>query len=235
MKTSDPNFPKWILGFNFLSLFCLLTLHFVSPEFEPHWRMVSEYALGRHQWILTLFFVSWGSASCLASLLLWNKSNSKAGKAGVLLLFLSGIGEVLAAVFDVRQPTGHGFAGLLGIPTLPIAVLLISHPLVRMEEWLAYKKTILISAHITWISLLLLVVTMMIMMAGFQKSGVPVGPDAAPPTSVPEGVIALAGYANRILILAYQYWLILLSKTCLKIQTSKKSPSNSNEYIAVRP
>jgi hypothetical protein len=29
-----------------LSLLCLLALHFVSPEFQPSWRMISEYALG---------------------------------------------------------------------------------------------------------------------------------------------------------------------------------------------
>jgi len=28
-----------------LSLLCLLALHFVSPQFSPAWRMVSEYAL----------------------------------------------------------------------------------------------------------------------------------------------------------------------------------------------
>ena len=48
-----------------LSLLCLLALHFASPEFGPSWRMISEYALGRHSWLITAFFLLWGAASIL--------------------------------------------------------------------------------------------------------------------------------------------------------------------------
>ena len=54
------------------------------------------------------------------------------------------------------------------------------------------------------------------MISGFQKAGIPIGEGIEPPKSVPDGVIALNGYANRILIFAYIYWLILIAKTYLK-------------------
>ncbi len=37
-----------------LSLLCLQILHVVSPEFKPGWRMISEYALGKHKWLIEL-------------------------------------------------------------------------------------------------------------------------------------------------------------------------------------
>jgi hypothetical protein len=65
-------------------------------------------------------------------------------------------------------------------------------------------------------------VSMVLMISGFRKAVIPMGEGIEPPKSVPDGVIALNGYANRILIFAYIYWLILIAKTCLKTETKKK-------------
>ena len=54
-------------------------------------------------------------------------------------------------------------------------------------------------------------VTMGVMIAGFKNSGIPMGPNAEPPKSVPPGVIALAGYANRLLVVCYVGWLIVVA------------------------
>ena len=55
-----------------LSLLSLLTLHFTSPEIKPGWRMVSEYALGKYKWLLTIFFITWGASSLLLAFYLVN-------------------------------------------------------------------------------------------------------------------------------------------------------------------
>ena len=41
----------------------LASLHILSPEFEPSWRAVSEYATGQYGWVLSLMFVSWAVSS----------------------------------------------------------------------------------------------------------------------------------------------------------------------------
>lgn len=41
------------------SLLFFVGLHVLSPEFDPSWRMVSEYALGQHGSILSLMFICW--------------------------------------------------------------------------------------------------------------------------------------------------------------------------------
>jgi small-conductance mechanosensitive channel len=65
-----------VIIFSVLSLLCLLILHFVSPEFKPSWRMISEYALGKHKWLVTSFFIFWGLASIILALVLWSEVSS---------------------------------------------------------------------------------------------------------------------------------------------------------------
>lgn len=199
-----------------ISIVALVSLHFLSPEFEPSWRMVSEYANGQFEWVLFIFFTCWGISSWCLAYVLWSYVSTKAAKAGVALLFVSGLGEVLAAFFDVNHPQ-HGTSGTLGVPTFVVASLLISYHLKNRPEWNNSKRKLLWSAHATWISLVLVVVTMIVMIAGFKNAGIAIGPDQKPPTSVPDGVVAVVGYANRILIATYIYWLLFVANKYINI------------------
>ncbi len=193
-----------------LSLLCLAVLHVVSPEFQPSWRMVSEYALGKNNGMLTAFFVLWGLSTVLTALLLWNIVASTPATLGVVLLFISGIGAVMGGLFDIKHPK-HGLAFALGVPTLPIAALLIGYHLVHLEKWREHSSNILLSAHAIWISFVLMGVAMATMFAGFKKSGATWDKDAPPPDKVPDGVIALGGYANRLLVFCYAFFPMLLA------------------------
>jgi hypothetical protein len=198
------------ISFAGLSLICLLVLHFVSPEFKPSWRMISEYAMGRHKKLITSFFFCWGLSSIFLSLLLWSKVNTVWGVAGVLLLFISGIGEIMGGLFDVNHKH-HGLAFLLGVPTLPAAALLVGYDLIRTPNFEEQMTSIVLSSHAPWISLIMMGASMAIMFAGFKKAGILMGPNVKPPDTVPPGVVALAGYANRLLVLCYVGWLIIIA------------------------
>ena len=202
------------IGSGILSLLCLLILHLVSPEFKPSWRMVSEYALGKHKWLITSFFMLWALSTFFLAILFWNSVSTQWAMFGVLLLFVSGIGSFMGGTFDVKHKL-HGLAFLLGVPSLPIAALIISYHLVSMENWSLYKSSILFSAHSTWISLVVMAVSMFVIMSGFKKAGISMGPNEEPPKVVPDGVIALNGYANRLLIVCYVFWLIVIARTYL--------------------
>lgn len=197
------------------SLFCLLALHFASPEFHPGWRMVSEYALGKHKWLITSFFLLWGIASITLSLLLWGVVTTNWAMLGVVLLFISGIGEIMGGLFDVNHKW-HGSAFLLGVPSLPIAALLVGYNIIQFDNWQSHSTVILISSHATWISLVIMAVAMAVMFSGFKKAGIPMDKNAPPIDKVPEGVIALGGYANRILVLCYVLWLIVVANIPLQ-------------------
>lgn len=193
-----------------ISLLCLLILHFVSPEFDPGWRMISEYALGRYKWLITAFFILWGVSSVFVCVMLWPVVSGIWGRIGLILLLISAVGEIMGGLFDVRHKL-HGMSFLLGVPALPVAALLISYNIIHLERWHDHATSILYSAHSTWISLVLMGVGMAVMMSGFKKAGLPMDKDAAPPEKLPEGVIAWAGYANRLLVLCYVMWLVQMA------------------------
>lgn len=193
-----------------LALLLLLVLHFVSPEFGPSWRMISEYALGRHNGLLLAFFLAWGFSSLLLSALLWGEVSSGWARVGVAFLILSAIGEVMGGVFNVKHRL-HGLAFGVGVPSLPIAALLIGHDLAGSEGWQAHGTAILAVSHATWVCVALMGAAMAVMFAGFRKAGIAMGPDAIPPERVPPGVIALGGYANRLLVLCDVGWLMLIA------------------------
>jgi hypothetical protein len=75
-----------------IALQSLLTLHFVSPEFQPSWRMVSEYALDQYRWLITAFFIFWGARSMLLAVLLRPLVDSAWARVGVDFLAVSGVG-----------------------------------------------------------------------------------------------------------------------------------------------
>lgn len=199
-----------------LSLVCLLILHFVSPEIQPSWRMVSEYALGKHKILLTAFFFCWGICTFLGVALLWNIVTDFWALCGVVLVFISGVGALMGGLFDVKHKL-HGLAFVLGIPTLLVGSLLVSYDIITIEGWETFRTPILLSTHAIWISCLLMVIAMMVMIAGFKRTGVPFGKDVEPPQQVPEGVIALVGYPNRLVVFCYIFWTMQLAYIFLSI------------------
>ena len=85
------------IGISVAVLVLLVSLHFLSPEFNPAWRMVSEYANGKYPMILSAMFFLWGAASWALAYTLWPHLQTTAGKVGLFFLVLAGIGEAMAA------------------------------------------------------------------------------------------------------------------------------------------
>jgi hypothetical protein len=192
-----------------VTLLFLAFLHILSPEFDPSWRMVSEYALGNYGWLLSLMFAVWALSSWALVLSIWSKVRTIGGKIGLFFLVITGIGEAMASVFDIRHPL-HEMAGMIGILSLPIAAMLISVSLSHTEEWSAVKKALLWTANLTWASVLLLIATFILMIVTFTQTGNQVDPRVTV-TVLPEGVIAYVGWANRILVVVYCVWVITVA------------------------
>ena len=76
-----------------VTILLLASLHVLSPKFDPAWRMVSEYALGRYGWVLSLLFLAWGISSWALAIALWPQVATRAGKVGAWLLIIAGLGE----------------------------------------------------------------------------------------------------------------------------------------------
>ncbi len=201
------------------TLLSLAILHFISPEFAPSWRMVSEYANGEYSWVLSFMFVFWALSSWTLAYLLSSQVTTRAGRIGLYFLIASGVGEAMAAVFDINHSL-HGLASFLGIGGLPIAALLISTNLGRTRAWSAAKKPLLWSAHLTWISVVLMAASFAILISTFMQTGAEMPTDSTTVTALPDGVIALVGWANRFLILAFCAWVTITAWFATKIKTN---------------
>jgi hypothetical protein len=92
---------------------------------------------------------------------------------------------------------------MIGIPSLPIAAMLTSLSLVRNQAWSSARRSLLWTANLTWISLVLMFATVFI---GLSQSGGEFGPDV------------LIGWPNRFLVVAYCAWLITVAWSADRLQ-----------------
>jgi uncharacterized protein DUF998 len=196
------------------TLLMLAVLHLLSPEFNPSWRMVSEYANGGYDWVLSLMFASWAVSSWALAFAIWPQVGTRTGKIGLFFLIAAGIGEAMASVFDINHSL-HGLAGIIGIGSLPVAAMLISVNLGRTATWSAAKKSLLMTANLTWISVVLMAATFALMIGTFMQSGATIDPEV-PITALPPGVIGLVGWTNRFLIVAYCIWVVIVAWPAIK-------------------
>ncbi len=190
------------------ALLLLVSLHVLSPEFDPSWRMVSEYALGHYGWVLSLMFLAWGISSWALAVAIWSQVKTKAGKVGLWFLVIAGIGEAMASVFDGTHDLGHSIAGVLGLGGFPIAAVLLSVSLGRLHAWRGAKSLLLRIANLSWISVVLLGTTLVLMTVQFAQVNGGQLPQHAP-TQLPAGVLGLDGWADRLFVLSNCLWVLV--------------------------
>jgi hypothetical protein len=188
-----------------VALVSLTVLHIVSPEFQPSWRMVSEYANGRHAWLLTTLFACWGIGSLALAVSLGPVASGWMGRLGLAFLVLAGVGELMAACFDINH-RWHGPAAMIGIPSLPIAAVLLTVALRRSDAVVAPP---LWSMHLTWISFVLMAGAMLLFLRSLSQVGIAPSAQSGPLVELPDGVTSFAGWANRLLVVAYLLWTVL--------------------------
>lgn len=201
-----------------LSLLSILSLHFLSHNIDPTWHMVSEYAFGSYEWILTLFFFTWGASYITTAIALFPLSKGWLYKFGVILIFVSGVGALMGGLFNVQHGL-HGLAFALGVPFIPIVAPFITRYLQR--KFKTKNKLVFYFSHATWISFILMAVAMISFMTQMQAAGALTAGTPELMTSLPEGVNSFIGIPNRLLVFSYIGWLIAINISIMRAQ--KKS------------
>jgi len=147
----------------------LLGLHLVEPEFDPTWRFVSEYALGRAGWMMTVAFISLAISLLAAALALVRHVRTIFGYVGLAILALAACGFLLAAAFQTdpitTAPDAYTFSGrmhVLGasLDYSPVGMLLISWALGRTDGWRSLRRPMMIAASIAFLLMIGLVATL---------------------------------------------------------------------------
>jgi hypothetical protein len=186
-----------------LALVALAALHVLKPEIRPSSTMISQYALGRHGWLMSLCFSAFAGASACLFVALLADVPTLLGRVGVAFLLTSAVGLGMAARFPMdpvsRPPERMSFSGrmhgvsfLIGVPSQILAVLLLSMAL-RARHFPTEVLLFALTAAI-WLSLALMI-TIMLM----------VGPGKAPN---PDGPERFLGLPNRLFMVSFAAWLI---------------------------
>jgi hypothetical protein len=195
----------WVaIGCAVLTLLLLVSLHALSPEFSPAWRMVSEYAYSRYGWILSAMFLVWGISAWALAWALRSQVRTLWGKVGWWLLLVGGLGEAMASVYDINHSTDHSLAGLLGLGGFAVGSVLLSVSLGRLEGWRDVKRPLLWLANLNWVSIVLLGLTLVLMtMQVLHALG---SLPTSAPAHLPPGVIGLDGWADRLIVVSNCLW-----------------------------
>lgn len=198
-------------------LILLTALHFIKPEVDPSWQMISEYEIGNYGWIMTLAFLSLSVGYLALFIAVRSQVKTTAGRIGLALLLLGVVGSAMGGIFITDSITAtkdqmtthgmlHGVGALLGIPTLPFAATLINRVLARNQAWTFARKWLFLSAAVTWIGLIAFAVSMAVMMPrGHGKFT----PDV------------LIGWSNRFLIFTYAAWQIIVAWQALEVSRAR--------------
>ncbi len=160
-------------------------------------------------------FAAYGLSSLALAFAIRSQATTRRSRLGLVLLTLSGIGQASAARFDLNQPFLHDLAGLLGLLCLPLAAMLISLTLAGTPRWEAARKPLLVTANLTWVTGVLWVGTFVLMIATFLQAlgGLP----ATAPEDLPPGVIALVGWANRLVVISAWTWVATVAWHAIKL------------------
>ena len=125
-----------------MSLVLLAALHVIKPEFDPSWRMVSEYAIGEHKWVMRLAFLSLAFSCASLFVAIRSQTWTVGGRIGLAVLLATAAAMSAAAVFAIDPIMAskdeltthhnlHALASMIGVPGLPVAAVLISRSLAR--------------------------------------------------------------------------------------------------------
>jgi hypothetical protein len=164
-------------------------------------------------------FASWAVSSWALAFAISSQVRTRAGKIGLVFLIVAGVGEAMASVFDINQPL-HGLAGIIGIGSLPVAAMLISVRLGRTQQGLVAKKALLWTANLTWMSVVLFAATFALLIVTYTQAGGDMTAGAEVKV-LPPGVIALIGWANRLLIVVYCAWVMTVAWQATQLRPGK--------------
>jgi hypothetical membrane protein len=158
-------------------------------EYHPLSEPVSALEAGPNGWLQQVNFVVFGVLTIgFAVGLHRGLRPTRAGIAGPALLFVSGIGLLLAAIFPLREdaagvtydPGGHFVAGIVFFPSAALALIVLSRRLARDPRWRSLATYPLVAGAVA--------------VAGFVVMGRFMIPDDAP-------LHDWAGLGQRLLIL----------------------------------
>src|SRR5262245_2210289 len=175
----------------------LATLHVLEPAYNSS-RLISEYQLSRHGWMMSLAFCCLGLAAMFEAHLIPGPLSTRSKRFGSRGLWLIGVALFTAGLFPPIQTRPvvayvHGVSGLVVILGAPIVFLLVSAVLVHERAWAGMSRHLWRASALAWVGIL----SFLGVTAAFASRA------AADPAMVLHPAIAIS---NRVMIMTYCLW-----------------------------
>ncbi|MCR2762065.1 DUF998 domain-containing protein [Microbacterium sp. zg.B48] len=175
-------------------------LHVLEPEYDPSWRMISEYSLGRHGWVMRFAFVTMAIGLSATGVALW-----PFGGAWTIGLAAVALGALGAAFIDAdpimtpradATPVGraHTVLGVVLLAGFPPAALLAGVGVGPALGWTLVICSVVPLAGLVW----------------FLIAATPAhGQGGSPKIRI--------GWPDRFCLLAYLAWVVLAAISVLSV------------------
>jgi hypothetical protein len=102
---ADANAARVSIVSGVLFVLLLGSLHLLEPEFNPSWRFLSEYELGKFGWLMRLAFLALATSLASAGLAVFSQARTAIGYIGIAGLGIAAVGIVIAAIFRIDPAT----------------------------------------------------------------------------------------------------------------------------------
>ena len=191
---------------NGLFIVLLLTVHFLKRDLDPSWHFISEFAIGKHGWVMQTAFLTLAVSNVAIFVAIRSCMSGIWGAIGAFLFLMGTIGLVLGGVFvtdpintapEFRTTSGnlHNLGGALGLGGF-LGTLIFSAKLLRNDAWRTVRTAVGVATAIIVVGFLVSFVSIATIAA--RHNGV-FGPDTP------------VGWPNRIGILSGCAWLLIIA------------------------
>jgi hypothetical protein len=176
--------------------------------------MISEYEIGRYGWMMSLAFFSWGVSVLALLATLWSSLQTISGKIARWWMIVIGIALFGAGIFKTNpildttistENTIHTLCGAIVILTFPIVASLISNSLKHNQAWILGKQRLMWGTLLVWFSQIAFFGSIIVSRIINPEAG-RVGPDV------------YLGWPNRIMVVVYVAWLIMVARNSMKTE-----------------
>jgi len=195
----------------------LSALHFLKPDLDPSWQMISEYALGSYGWVMTVCFLAWGLAAASLFAALLSQARTIAGRIGLGFLLLGATGPILSGIFPMDplatpagSVTASGSLHSLGASLsdgISIAAILLTVSLGRSNQnWKSARGPLIWTTSLLWVGAIGLTVSMAVLL---PQHGGQLGPE------VP------IGWQGRFVVLTHAAFLMATAGCALRVRAAQ--------------
>ena len=133
----------------------IVILHVAEPQYDPSWRMISEYSLARHGWLMRIAFVAMAIASAATCVALWPFAGG-----WTIGLALVAVGALGASFVDADPiTTSRAAATPMGKAHSVLgSILLIGSPIAATAAGIgaagAFGWTLTLASVVPWVTLI---------------------------------------------------------------------------------